>query len=312
MREVENMGIIGCLIDNKLTKIKKDKFLENINNLIKDGDRQKSDLYRLNNHLKSELLNFTKLSEIFNIDMNMDFNPIPWRFTEKIDENSIVGLTNYRYMKEIDTACQETIHKFNNIVDDISQYYMRISQYNDVIKDIKCYIEDKKIPVSAESLIKFGLNKNKDLFCILCYFSKQKITRIRDLEVDIFYGKFHEKKDYYSGKGLMQLGVDVIDFHPSIEIKVIDIRAMKKKLGMGSFTLRWLEEIIITELNRRIDKFNSEPKSQEDDIKLYHIEEIFGYSGNLSSDTDSRVRERFYIKNGYTMNGNAFTKALKY
>lgn len=304
------MGKIRDIINNKMTKTRKDKFLENISNLIRDADMQKSELYRLNNCLKNELLNCTKLNEILNI--NVDFDSIPWRLTEKIDKNSIDYLTNFKYLGEIDVLCQEKINKFNNIVDDISKYCKRIFQYNDVIEDIKCYIEDNNIPVSAESLIKFGFNKNKDLFCILCDFGKQKITKIRCIEVDIFYGKFHEKKDYYAGKGFMKLGSDIISCHPSIEIKAIDIRTKEKCTGIGSFTLKWLEEVIIPELNRQIDKFNSEPKSEEEDIEIYHIEEIYGCSGDLSSDTDSEARKKFYTKNGYIMNGNTFRKALKY
>lgn len=303
------MGIIGYLINNKITKVRNEKFLQNISNLIKDGDRQKSDLYRLNNGLKSELLNCTKLSEILNI--NMDFDSIPWRLTEKLDEGSIGYLTNYRDIKELDTLCQESIIKFNKIVEDITLYSLRISQYNDVIEDIKCYIENKEIPISGESLVKFGLNKNKELFCLLCDLGKQKITKVKYLEIDIFYGKFHDKKDYYSGKGFMQLGVDIIDFHPSIEIKAIDIRTKNKRLGIGTSALKWLEENIIPELNRRIDKFNKETKDEEDDIELYHIEKIYGCSGGLSSDTDSEARKRFYTKNGYSMNGNTFSKVLK-
>ncbi|WP_102398905.1 hypothetical protein [Haloimpatiens massiliensis] len=303
------MGMIGDIINNKVAKIKKDKFLENISNLIQDADMHKSELYRLNNRLKNELLNCTKLNGILNI--NTDFGSIPWRLTEKIDENSIGYSTNFRDIGEVDTLCKENINKFNNIVSYISQYCKKISQYNDVIEDIRCYMEEQEKPVSTNSIIKFGINKNNDLFCLLCDFGKQKITEIRHLEVDIFYGKFHQKKDYYHGKGFMQLGVGIVSCHPSIEIKAIDIRTKEKCTGLGSFTLKWLEEVIIPKLNRQIDKFNSEPKSEEEDIELYHIKYIYGCSGDLSSDTDSEARKRFYTKNGYTIDGKIFRKALK-
>ncbi len=304
------MEMIGNFINNKVTRIKNDRFLENISNLIKEGERQKLDLYRLNNRLKSQLLNCTKLNEILNAKMEVD--SIPWRLTEKINENSIGYLTNYRDMKEIDTSCEERINIFNNIVDDISKCCNKISQYNDVIEDIKSYIDSKEMPVSFDSLIKFGFDKNKNLICLLCDFGKQEITRIKSLEVDIFYGKFHENKDYYAGKGLMQLGVHVIGCHPSIEIKVIDVRTKVKRTGIGSFTLKWMEEVIIAELNRRIDEFNIEPKSEEDNIEFYHIGKIYGCSGTLSSDTDSEAREKFYTKNGYIMDGNTFRKILEH
>lgn len=110
----------------------------------------------------------------------------------------------------------------------------------------------------------------------------------------------------------MQIGVNVICRHPNIEIQAFDIRTKDKRTGIGSSTLKWLEEVIIPELNRRVDEFNSEPKSSEDDIELYHIEKIYGCSGNLSSDTDSEARVKFYTKNGYIMDRNTFRKVLNF
>lgn len=304
------MGMIGDFINNKVVKIKKDRFLDNIHNLIKEGERQRTDLYRINNHLKNELLNCTRLGEIFNI--NIELPSIPSKFTERIYENSADYINDFRNIRNIYISCKEDINKYNNIVDDISKYYGRISQYNDVVEDIKCYIKDNEIPDYTESLIKFGLNRNKELFCMVSNFGKQKITRIRNLEVDIFYGKFHKEKDYYAGKGFMHLGVDVIDFHPSIEIKAIDIRIKEKRVGIGTFALKWLENTIIPELNRRIDKFNNKPKSEEEDIQLYHIKEIYGVSGGLSSDTNREARKKFYTKNGYSMDRSTFRKRLSH
>ena len=101
------------------------------------------------------------------------------------------------------------------------------------------------------------------------------MTNKKLLKLEIFYGKFHKEKDYYTRKGIMKLGVDVIDCHPSIEIKIINVGIKDKRLGVGTFALKWLENTIIPELNRRIDKFNNEPKSEEEDIQLYYIEEIY-------------------------------------
>mgnify|MGYP000875707334 CR=1 FL=1 len=173
------MGMIGDFINNKVRKIKKDRFLGNIYNLIKEEDKQRPDLYRLNNRLKNELLNCTKLSEIFNI--NIEIPTIPSKFTEKIYENSVDYINYFINIRDIYTSYQEDMNKFNNIGTDISQYCNRISQYNDVIEDIKCYIEDNETFNSNESLIKFGLNKSKELFCIVSNFDKQKITKIRNL-----------------------------------------------------------------------------------------------------------------------------------
>ena len=303
------MGIISNFINNKITEIKRDKFLEDINNLIAEAEKQKRELYLLNNNYKSKLLDCTRLSELLSI--NIEIPSTYFSQSDKIDNNSIAYFTNFRTMDEIDKTSQELINKFNSIVDDVYKYYMKVSKNNDVLEDIKCYMNDKEIPVSYERLVKFGFNKNGNPFCLLCDFGKQKTYRIERLDVQIFFGNFHEEKDYYLGKGFMQLRVYIISSHPSIEIATIDIRTKEKCTGIGSFTLKWLEETIIPELNRCIDRFNHEPKSEEDDIELYHIEEIYGCSGDLSSDTDSDARERFYTKNDYVMDKNIFRKVLK-
>jgi hypothetical protein len=303
------VGIISNLISNKITEIKREKFFEDINNLIAEAEKQKAELYVLNNHYKSKLLDCTRLSELLSI--NIEIPSTYFSQSDKIDENSISYLTNFRTIGEVDKTGQKLINKFNSIVDDVYKYYMKISNNNDVIEDLKCYMKDKEILVSYESFVKFGFGKNCNTFCLLCDFGNKKTTSIRGLEVDIFYGKFHERKDYYLGKGFMKMEVDIIAFHPSIEIQAFDVRTKEKRTGIGSFTLRWLEETIVPEINRRIDKFNNEPKSEEEDIELYHIEEIFGCSGDLSSDTDSDAREKFYTSNGYVMDGNTFRKTLK-
>jgi hypothetical protein len=303
------MGIISNIINNKVTQIKRAKFLENINNLIAEAEKQKKDLYLLNNNYKSKLFDCTKLSELLSI--NIEVPSTYFSQSDKIDENTIGYFTNFRTMDEIDKTDQELIKRFNSIIDDVYKSYIKISKNNDVLEDIKCYMNDKEIPISYDSLVKFGFSKNGNPFCLLCDFGNKKTTSIRGLEVDIFYGKFHERKDYYLGKGFMQMGVDIIDIHPSIEIQAFDVRTKEKRTGIGSSTLKWLEETIIPEINRRIDHFNHESKSEEDDIELYHIEEIHGCSGDLSSDTDSDAREKFYTKNGYLMCGNMFRKTLK-
>lgn len=71
MREGRWYGDYGNLVNNKVRKIKNGEFLENITNLLKESQKQKLDLYRINNHLKSELLNCTKLNEIFNINIEV-------------------------------------------------------------------------------------------------------------------------------------------------------------------------------------------------------------------------------------------------
>lgn len=298
------METIRNLINNKVTKIEKNRFLMNLDKLIKEGEVQKHKLFQINNHIKSKLLNCENLNQVFNIKVELP--EIPCRLIEKLDGDFIY----FKDVKVVDTLCQQSINKFNNIVDDILKYCNRISQYNDVIEDIKCYIDDNEMDSSGDILIKFESNKNRDLFCLMCDFGNSKIDRIEGLKVEIFYGKFHKKKDYSLGKGFMELCICTYDLHPSIEITAIDIRIKCKRLGIGTSVLKCLEEIIIPELNRRIDKFNDEYKSEEDDFKLYHIEKVYGCSGDLSSDTDSEARKRFYTKNGYIMNGCKFTKVL--
>lgn len=298
------METIRNLINNKVTKIEKNRFLMNLDKLIKEGEIQKSKLFQINNHIKSKLLNCVNLNQVFNIKLELP--EIPCRLTEKLDVNFI----HFKDVKVVDTLCQQSINKFNNIVDDILKYCNRISQYNDVIKDLRCYIDDNGMDSFDNILIKFEFNKNGNPFCLMCNFGNSKIDKIEGLKVEIFYGKFHMKKDYSSGKGFLELGVCTYDLHPSIEITAIDIRIKGKRLGIGTSALKWLEKIIVPELNRRIDKFNDEYKSEEDDFKLYHIEKVYGCSGDLSSDTDSEARKRFYTKNGYIMNGDIFTKVL--
>jgi hypothetical protein len=84
-----------------------------------------------------------------------------------------------------------------------------------------------------------------------------------------------------------------------VEIKRIHAGKLKRS-GKGSAALKFLEEIIIPELNAIL-------KEQGINEKIRYI---YGISAELSIDTNHVSRAKFYSKNGYTLSNSHFYKYL--
>lgn len=139
--------------------------------------------------------------------------------------------------------------------------------------------------------------KNGSSIFFLCDLTEVKNGGLSEI---LIYGFWNEllidnevPKDYL----ILELGLKLNCNGMPIEIKRIHAGKIKRT-GRGSAALKFLEDIIIPELNLILKE-----KGIREDIRY-----IYGISAELSSDTNSISRAKFYSKNGYTFSNSHFYK----
>jgi hypothetical protein len=148
-------------------------------------------------------------------------------------------------------------------------------------------------------LLKEYTIKDESSIFFLCDFTEVKAGCFKEILIYGFWNKLliddEVPKDYL----IVELGLKLNCSGIPLEIKRIHA-GKNKRTGRGSAALRFLEDIIIPELNLIIKE-----KCTDENIKY-----IYGISAELSSDTNSISRAKFYSKNGYILSNSHFYKYL--
>jgi hypothetical protein len=146
---------------------------------------------------------------------------------------------------------------------------------------------------------KILLYKSSDELCFIYLLDKNDLNSIKNIKI---YGLFASSlnnlknlQDYL----YMEVGVKLQSSGMPLEIKTINAGKLKR-CGRGSEGIKFLEEVLIPELNRILHHHNYSEK----------IQYIYGISAELSPETNALARAKFYSKNGFIISHSHFYKYL--
>lgn len=139
--------------------------------------------------------------------------------------------------------------------------------------------------------------KNGSSIFFLCDLTDVKNGSLNEIHVYGFWNELLKDHEVPTDYLTLELGLKLNCTGIPIEIKRIHAGKIKRS-GRGSAALKFLEDIIIPELNAILKE-----KGISEDIRY-----IYGISAELSKDTNSISRAKFYSKNGYIFSNSHFYK----
>ncbi|MCM0646941.1 hypothetical protein NBE98_00960 [Clostridium swellfunianum] len=141
--------------------------------------------------------------------------------------------------------------------------------------------------------------KSSGEICFIYTLDKNNLNSIRNIEIYGLFAssinQFKSLEDYL----YMEVGIKLQASGTPLEIKTINAGKLKR-CGRGSQGIRFLEEILIPEINEILHHYNY----------TENIKYIYGISAELSPETNSLARAKFYSKNGFIMSNCHFYKYL--
>jgi hypothetical protein len=177
---------------------------------------------------------------------------------------------------------------------------LKLNQAVSVVEDIKLLIEKERMYNLSEILFKAYLSKNDEIICFLSCLKRDSLNCLRNLRIFGLFGRYNNsefgEREYF----LMEAGVKLHCRDTPIEIKTINAGKLKR-LGRGTLGLTFLEERVIPALNVILEGLGHKEK----------IGYIYGISAELSEDTNTLGRAKFYSKNGFRLINSHFYKYLK-
>ncbi len=280
----------------------KSKYKNEINFLedrISDLKKEKIFIEKEYNSLKEELLKCIDIDKILHKNIKYYDEPEYKEIkSECIEHNNTI-----HKLKELIDVYELRIEEYNQLVTLINFEYKKYRQCLKTIEGVKHFIKEYPISSKSNVLIKFGTDRQNNLLCFYIDLKNGDIFEINNIYAYVFFGE--GEKSF----GMMQLRHDYT-YSSAINLIGIEIHG-HKRLRRGTFMLKCLEDIIIKELNYKINDYNESYETDEDYFsELYSIKRIYGHSGSLSSDTSEKSRKKFYESNGYFMKGNEFEKFL--
>lgn len=304
------MELKKFLLDHVFNRVYKKRlqFLsEQLNYLL-----QYNDVYtKYYNTCRIKLLETTNLQKFLDISFQDYYIDISlFNVEDEISLEDLDLINNTKLGKDY----IDKINLYNKVTKQLLLYNKHMDQYASVQKDIRYLIEKENITEIPNILTKFGFDKKENLMCIFCKFENKDIYRMTIMDgiyAYLLYGEYCNNQ-IYKNRLVMNIGAFALSSRTlsSVELKLIEELSSEKRLGHGTFALKFLEDIIIPEINNRIEKYNKINKDSEDFWRLYKINKIFGTSGSLNSDTNEEGRKKFYECNGFSFNGRKFNKCL--
>lgn len=146
---------------------------------------------------------------------------------------------------------------------------------------------------------KMVLRENSNEGCFIYTLDKTDINSIKDIKIYGLFGSSINNDSQFEDYLYMEVGVKLLSSGTPLEIKTINAGKLKR-CGRGSAAIRFLEEILIPELNGILLCFKYSEK----------IRYIYGISAELSPDTNALARAKFYNKNGFIISHSHFYKYL--
>ena len=271
------------------------------NKKIKSLEHEIIDYTEIKNHIKekydfiiTEILTTKDIKEIFKYAISYNS-----KIYEKEDLDTEID--KYPNLEEIKNIYAEMLSKKNELISIINEHICKNNRCFNLIEDIKARHSNGNIVIDDAFVFKFGFDKEDKLLCFYFNIASNEIDKIDSLKAFVCTGMKDNIIDLPYIKCIIHT-----ENHSHLKICDIDV-GVNKRMGIGSFALRSLEDTLLKEMNYKINIFNI--KNQ--DKKINNIYYIHGTMNNASKEINNEIRQDFFIKNNYSVEGSYFHKSVK-